>query len=111
MKPMCDLEERHGVKLGDGYKNYMACSSFVDYIAQNMRENLAEALQKAHFISIQMDGSTDSARKNIFLVLYFDPFSSDGIVHIRNKFMCVRLPLSVNALCLFVCFSFVLPFS
>ena len=25
MAPLCDLEERHGVDLGSGYKNFNAC--------------------------------------------------------------------------------------
>ena len=32
MGVLCELEEKHGVDLGRGYKNDMACSSFVDYI-------------------------------------------------------------------------------
>ena len=33
MKPLCELEERHGVELGQGYKNNQACATFVKYIA------------------------------------------------------------------------------
>ena len=33
MKPLCELEERHGVDLGQGDKNVQACAPFVDYIA------------------------------------------------------------------------------
>ena len=33
MGVLCELEERHEVDLGRGKKNDMACSSFVDYIA------------------------------------------------------------------------------
>ena len=32
MQPHCNLEERHGVKLGSGYKNDKACATFVEYI-------------------------------------------------------------------------------
>ena len=105
--PLCQLEERHGVKLGEGYKNDMACATFVDYIAKDMRKNLAETLQGAHFFSIQMDGITDSANleEEIFLAVYFDPFSSDGIIHVQNKILCVRQPTSVNALGLSECFD------
>ena len=34
MKTLCELEERHRVNLGDGWKNDLACSLFVAYIAQ-----------------------------------------------------------------------------
>ena len=29
MKAMCELEERHGAELGQGYKNDQACATFV----------------------------------------------------------------------------------
>ena len=99
MKPLCQLEERHGVDLGETDKNDMTCSAFVDYIAKDLRENLSKTLQEAHFFSVQMDGSTDCANleEELFLAIYFDPHSSDGSVHIRNQFMCVRQPESVDA--------------
>ena len=34
---LCELEERDGVDLGQGYKNDKACASFVDYTG---RENV-----------------------------------------------------------------------
>ena len=34
MKPICELEERHGVDLGVGYKNSHACVTFVSFIAK-----------------------------------------------------------------------------
>ena len=33
MKPICELEERHGVDLGQGYKNSQAGASFIEFIA------------------------------------------------------------------------------
>ena len=33
MACLCELEERHGVDLGRGYKNNRACAEFIDYIA------------------------------------------------------------------------------
>ena len=33
MKPLCDLQEWHGVDLGAQYRNDIACSTFVSYIA------------------------------------------------------------------------------
>ena len=36
--PLCQLEERHGVYLGQGYKNELACATFIDYIAQEERQ-------------------------------------------------------------------------
>ena len=106
MAPLCELEEKHGVDLGAGYKNNQACAIFVDYIARAQREGLAAVLAKTRFFSIQADSSTDSGNieDELFLVVYFDPYTSDGNVHIRNRFLTVRRPAHSNAEGLFDCF-------
>lgn len=73
MAPLCELEERHGVDLGSGYKTINACSEFVGYIAMAQRKQLVAALAKANFFSIQADGTTDAANidDELFLVLFF----------------------------------------
>ena len=107
MNSLCQLQERHGVKLGECYKNDHACATFVEYIARDLQCQLGESLHKAKFYSIQMDGSTDSANKEeeLFLVVYFDPFSTDGSVHILNRYLCVCPPRSVCATGLFEAFE------
>ena len=72
---------------------------FIGYIAQDLHGQLCESLRKAKFYSIQMDGSTDSSNKEeeLFLVEYFEHFSTDGCVHVRNRYLCVRQPNSVCA--------------
>ena len=60
MKPICKLEERHGVNLGEGYKNIQACATFIEYIATERHNILVEVLSRAKFFSIQANGSTDS---------------------------------------------------
>ena len=99
MAPLCELQAQHGVQLGTGYKNNQACSVFVEYIAKEQRIMLREQLKMAKFFSIQADGSTDCANKEeeLFLVLYFDPYSDDGKVHVRSKFFAVRQPKNGTA--------------
>lgn len=82
---------KHGVDLGSGYKNDKACATFVEYIAQEQRELLANTLAKAKFFSIQSDGSTDVANveNELFVALYLDPHAPDGKVHVRNRFLSV----------------------
>lgn len=106
MSALCQLEEKHGVDLGAGYKNNQACATFVDYIAQAQREVLLSRLAKAKFFSIQADSSTDSGNieDELFLVQYFDPHGDDGKVHTRDKFLTVRQPNSSNAEGLYECF-------
>ena len=60
MKPICELEERHGVDLGQGYRNNQACASFFEFIALDQQRSLVEALSRVNFYSLQADGTTDS---------------------------------------------------
>ena len=48
-KTMCELEERHGVDLGQGYKNNCSCSTFMEFIARDLQEQLMKALSRSKF--------------------------------------------------------------
>ena len=62
---------------------------------------------KGEFFSIQVDGSCNSANleQELFIALYFDPYTSDGKVHVCSKFLSVRQPTSANAAGLFEAFT------
>ena len=107
MRSLCQLQDRHGSDLGFSYRNDHACAEFIRYIAQDLREQLEKFLNDAKFFSVQMDGSTDSANleEEIFLVVYLNANSSDGSVHIRNQYLCVRKPKTVCANGLYDCFK------
>ena len=62
MSSLCSLEERHKVNLGTEYKNNQTCTVFLEYIAQDIKEQLASVLGNVKFFSIQADGSTDSGK-------------------------------------------------
>ena len=74
-KPLCDLEIQHGVDLGQKYLNDHGCATFVHFIAEDLRGQLLSVLSKAHFFSIQVDGTTDAGNmeEELFLVVYFQP--------------------------------------
>ena len=40
MSTLSELQEKHGVDLGSGYKNNIACTEFVHYIGMALREEL-----------------------------------------------------------------------
>ena len=92
MKAMCALEERHGVDLGEGYKNDRGCSDFVEFTARDQQERLVAELTHSKFFSLQADGSTDAGniKDELFLVLYLDYHSTKGKVCIVNSFFTVR---------------------
>ena len=105
MRAICDLEERHGVDLGQGYKNNQACATFIEYIAMEQKQGLISTLSMVKFYSIQADGTTDTGNieNELFLIVYLDYNSSDGRVRVLNKFLTVRRPMSTDAEGLFNC--------
>ena len=92
MQPLCNLEEKHGVDLGPGYRNDHACATFIEYIARDFQHQLVAALNQCKFFSLQADGSTDTGNteNELFLVLYFDSHSADGKVHVQDRYFTVR---------------------
>ena len=105
MKIPYELEERHGVDLGQGYKNDRSCTTFVEFIAYDLQKQLMTALSHCKFFSLQADGSTDSGNieEELFLVLHFDPSSNDGKVHIHDSFFTVKHLSSGTGWSLFNC--------
>ena len=51
--PLCKIEARRGVKVGNSYQNDHACASFVHFIALEQLEILKNLLSKVNFFSIQ----------------------------------------------------------
>jgi len=92
MGSICELEERHGTNLGSGYKNDHSCAMFIEFIAREQAESLVSTIGKCHFFSLQADGTTDcgNIENELFMILYLDPYCTDGQVHIRNRFLTTR---------------------
>lgn len=63
------------------------------------------ACKFARFFSLQLDGSADAANieDEVFLVVFCDPYSADGRVHVHNEFLTVRRPERANTAGLFTC--------
>ena len=69
---------------------------------------VGKVLNDAKFFSVQIDGSTDSAtlKEETFSVVYLSANnSSDGSVHIRNRYLWVCKPKTVCANGLYDCFK------
>lgn len=71
MPSICELEQRHGVNLGMGYKNNQACGTFIEFIARDQQSSLQEALSGCKFFSLQADASTDAGNVEVELFLHF----------------------------------------
>ena len=59
MKPLCDIEEKHGVENEASYRNDHGCASFVETIAADLQGKLKEKMSNAMFFSLLLDSSTD----------------------------------------------------
>jgi len=83
----------------------VACSTFVDFIAESLQLDMYKVLHSCKFFSLQMDGGTDAANieEEIFLSTYLDVRDSDCFVHVRNNFFCVCQPMSTTAVGLSNC--------
>ena len=88
MQPLCDLEEKHRVDLGPGYRDDHACAMFIEYIDRDFQQQLVAALNQCKFFSLQADSSTELGytENELFLVIYFDSHSADGKVHVQDRF-------------------------
>ena len=64
------LEKMHGVEIGSAYNNEIQCGQFIDYIGQDLKQNLNK-----EFFGSLCDGSTDSATldEEVVYISHFDP--------------------------------------
>ena len=102
---LCELEARHGVTVGSAYTNEAAGKTFVHYIAETKKQELAKALAKAKYFSLLMDGSTDSGnnKNELLMVVYCDVSAEDEKVHTKTEYFQVIRPSSVAASGLYEC--------
>ena len=71
MQPLCNLEEKHGVDLGPGYRNDHACTTFIEYIARDFQQQLVAALNQCKFFSLQADSSMTQEIQKMSYFLFF----------------------------------------
>lgn len=82
MAPLCELEEHHGVDLGQGYKNSRGCAGFNDYTAHELLQNLLASISQVKFFSVQADSSMDSGNveDEVFMIVYCDLYGKVRVV-------------------------------
>ena len=70
-----------------------------------MKILLKPYVHKAKFFSLQMDVSTDCANieEELYLAVYFDPYSSLRTLYVKNVYFCTKQPSSVDAPGLYEC--------
>ena len=58
-KPLCDLQVKNGVLMGENYQNHTGVTNFINSIAEVQRQDTMRCLAQSRFFSIRADGSTD----------------------------------------------------
>ena len=76
---LCQLQVKNGLDLGNTYMNDHACHSFVHFEAEVLRAKLKDEIQKADFISVLSDTSTDVSNTEQEIV--YVRMIKDGIPH------------------------------
>lgn len=96
---ICKLEKRHGVDMGTSYINVSAGKNFIHYIAEARRHELVEALNRAKFYSILMDGSIDKGNTDneLLLIVWCDTNAEDEKIHTRICYFNALRPKCVTA--------------
>ena len=95
---LCELEARHGVKIGTSYLTNNAAKDFINFIAESMKNGVAE-VAKAKFCSIFLDGSTDKGNvdNELMMVCWCDTNGEDEKLHTRIGFLAIDRPTTTNA--------------
>ena len=99
------LEEKHGVDLGQTYKNRDSARNFVHYIAEGQRRELHSSLSSCRFYSILMDGSVDKGRveNELMVILYCKRDDTSLEVKTCARFLCVLEPKKADSDGLLAC--------
>ena len=58
-KPLCELQIKNGMLMGDNYQNHAGVTNFINSIAEVQRQDTMRCLAQSRFFSIRADGSTD----------------------------------------------------
>eukprot|EP00731_Ephydatia_muelleri_P002295 Em0001g2295a len=58
---LCTLDEKKGLSVGDSYRNEKSAQSLLKALLRKQRMQLRSVIQKAHYFSIMVDGTTDSS--------------------------------------------------
>lgn len=87
MKAVCELEERHGADLGEGYKNNRGCSVFFEFIAHDQQEQLMTNLSRSSSSATKPTGALmlGTSRMSCSLSCTLTPTQQMG------RYMCLTL--------------------
>ena len=85
---ICNLVEKQGVEVGSTYRSDKQAATFIKYIAKVEKQSLLTYLNSAKFLTIIVDGCTDTSRKEEEIV--YIRSSVDG--EIKTNFLSIGSP-------------------
>ncbi len=94
-----ELEQRHGVDLGQAYQTRESARSFVHYIAESQRQQFHLSLSSCRFYSFLMDGATDRAKveNELFVILYCQKDDTAEEIKSCARYFTVLQPKKADA--------------
>ena len=94
---LCHLDEAKGLTLGRTYPNINDCTTFIKYIATTAKDEVADKIKKARFMSVTSDGGTDASITEREIVFVHYSSNSKPV----TKFAGLRQPVHADATGLF----------
>ena len=77
---ICEVDEKKGVVIGNTYRSDKSCREFIRAIAATERKKIEGLFEKAKFVTLLSDGSTDISVKENEII--FARFAIEGTIHV-----------------------------
>ena len=77
---ICEVDEKKGVVIGNTYCSDKSCREFIRAIAATERKKIEGLFEKAKFVTLLSDGSTDISVKENEII--FARFAIEGTIHV-----------------------------
>ncbi|XP_052286932.1 uncharacterized protein LOC127882371 [Dreissena polymorpha] len=87
---LCELDQAKGLKMNNTYQNDMSAKHFIEYLAKDTLSFIRREVDKANYLSITVDGSSDAAgieQESIYV-----HFARAGKVY--QRFICFASPVT-----------------
>ena len=95
-----ELEQRHGVNLGDAYNTQESAKKFTAYIARSQKHAfLSKLFSESHFYSLLMDGTTDAGNveDELIVLVYCNKDDANQQMKTCTRFLTIEAPKKADA--------------
>lgn len=67
-QPLILLCKKNGSNITPSYDSHVRCAEMISSIAEDMKSTLADDVKKSRYVSVMIDGDTDSSNKECEMV-------------------------------------------